>query len=152
MNSENELRNNRLAPQKILMVQKSNANPTLLTRHVMNRKNFNWILFRARLSIFGLGSFLHAIKHDFLGSDSLRLARYDRLADLDERQTSKPVMASVMNEFLLETILVLLKLPLMISFVQNAKTVRFFSIFVHFRGCVENNHLKILIPLSNVEF
>ena len=31
------------------------------------------------------------------GSESLRLARYDRLAELDDHHTSKPVMIGVMS-------------------------------------------------------
>ena len=46
-------------------------------------------------SIFWLESFIDSIDHDFLRSDNLRVARHDRLGELDEHWLLKPVMVCV---------------------------------------------------------
>ena len=70
----------------------NNTNSTVLSRHVLNRRfsKLNFISYTT--SLFGLESFLDSIQHE--GSESLGLARHDRLAYLDKYQTSKAVMVS----------------------------------------------------------
>ena len=55
---------------------------------MLNRRFFKLNFVSCTSSLFGLGSFLDAIKHDFIRSESMKLARHDRSEHLDKHQTN----------------------------------------------------------------